>query len=308
MAATPSFDERERYLRELAEFLAIPSVSRDRRTGSDMRARGRVGRGAARVRRRPRRRDRRPPGRARRVARRAGRADDPRLRPLRRAAAGRRGGVADAAVRAERARRPHLRPRRDRRQGAGVGRPEGRRGVPSQQRAAAAQRPLPVRGRGGDRQPEPARRSSTRTATSSPPTSWSRPTGRCGGRASRRSRSRRRGCSRSTSIVTGPSADLHSGRHGGAVQNPNHALARDRRRPARRRRRRRRRGLLRRRRAARRADRERSRRVPFDEEAYRREVGVPGAARRAGLHDARATLDPADARGERDRRAAARSR
>jgi acetylornithine deacetylase/succinyl-diaminopimelate desuccinylase-like protein len=27
-------------------------------------------------------------------------------------------------------------------------------------------------------------------------------------------------------VVTGPSADLHSGRHGGAVQNPHHALAR----------------------------------------------------------------------------------
>ncbi|MDX6477220.1 MAG: hypothetical protein QOH95_2731, partial [Gaiellaceae bacterium] len=26
-------------------------------------------------------------------------------------------------------------------------------------------------------------------------------------------------------VVTGPSSDLHSGRHGGAVQNPNHALA-----------------------------------------------------------------------------------
>src|SRR5262249_35684031 len=26
-------------------------------------------------------------------------------------------------------------------------------------------------------------------------------------------------------VVTGPGSDLHSGRHGGAVQNPNHALA-----------------------------------------------------------------------------------
>jgi acetylornithine deacetylase/succinyl-diaminopimelate desuccinylase-like protein len=75
--------------------------------------------------------------------------------------------------------------------------------------------------------------------------------------------------------VTGPSSDLHSGRHGGAVQNPIHALA----------------GIL----ASLHepdggvavdgfydgveplgdADREALVRVPFDEEAYRREVGVP---------------------------------
>ena len=76
-------------------------------------------------------------------------------------------------------------------------------------------------------------------------------------------------------IVTGPSADLHSGRHGGAVHNPNHALAailaglhtRD--------------GAV--------AvpgfyddvvplsplDRESLESVPFDEQAYRRQVGVP---------------------------------
>ena len=75
--------------------------------------------------------------------------------------------------------------------------------------------------------------------------------------------------------VTGPSADLHSGRHGGAVQNPNHALAAivaglhtsdgavavagfyDDVVPL---------GAL---------DREALGRVPFDEEAYRRQVGVP---------------------------------
>jgi acetylornithine deacetylase/succinyl-diaminopimelate desuccinylase-like protein len=75
-------------------------------------------------------------------------------------------------------------------------------------------------------------------------------------------------------VVEGPASDLHSGRHGGAVQNPNHALARivasfhagdgsvavagfhdgvdelaD-------------------------ADREALDRVPFDEEAYRESVGV----------------------------------
>jgi acetylornithine deacetylase/succinyl-diaminopimelate desuccinylase-like protein len=75
-------------------------------------------------------------------------------------------------------------------------------------------------------------------------------------------------------VVTGPSSDLHSGRHGGAVHNPNHALARivaslhasdggvavpgfyddvAELAPA---------------------DREALERVPFAEEAYRLEVGV----------------------------------
>jgi acetylornithine deacetylase/succinyl-diaminopimelate desuccinylase-like protein len=76
-------------------------------------------------------------------------------------------------------------------------------------------------------------------------------------------------------IVTGPRADLHSGRHGGAVQNPNHALT----------------AIV----AGLHTpdgavavpgfyddvvslsalDRDALERVPFDEEAYRRQVGVP---------------------------------
>jgi acetylornithine deacetylase/succinyl-diaminopimelate desuccinylase-like protein len=76
-------------------------------------------------------------------------------------------------------------------------------------------------------------------------------------------------------VVTGPAADLHSGRHGGAVQNPNHALARivaslhdadgrvavpgfyddvDELAPS---------------------DRDALERVPFDDEAYRAGLGVP---------------------------------
>jgi acetylornithine deacetylase/succinyl-diaminopimelate desuccinylase-like protein len=76
-------------------------------------------------------------------------------------------------------------------------------------------------------------------------------------------------------VVTGPATDLHSGRHGGAVQNPLHALAEllaglherdgsvavagfyD--------------GVL----PLTDADRMALARVPFDEEAYRAEVGVP---------------------------------
>src|SRR5439155_22971063 len=37
MAATPSFDDEERYLRELSEFIAIPSVSSDEERRGDMR-------------------------------------------------------------------------------------------------------------------------------------------------------------------------------------------------------------------------------------------------------------------------------
>jgi acetylornithine deacetylase/succinyl-diaminopimelate desuccinylase-like protein len=77
-------------------------------------------------------------------------------------------------------------------------------------------------------------------------------------------------------VVTGPAADLHSGRHGGAVQNPIHALARilaslhddggavavpgfyD--------------GVE----SIARADQEALARIPFEEETYRAEVGVPG--------------------------------
>jgi len=76
-------------------------------------------------------------------------------------------------------------------------------------------------------------------------------------------------------VVDGPASDLHSGRHGGAVQNPNHALAElvasfhapdgsvavsgfyD--------------GVA----ELARADRDALARVPFDDDAYRRDVGVP---------------------------------
>jgi acetylornithine deacetylase/succinyl-diaminopimelate desuccinylase-like protein len=76
-------------------------------------------------------------------------------------------------------------------------------------------------------------------------------------------------------VVTGPASDLHSGRHGGAVQNPNHALAEivasfhatdgsvavagfyD--------------GVT----ALDAADRDALEQVPFDEEVYRSDVGVP---------------------------------
>ena len=103
-------------------------------------------------------------------------------------------------------------------------------------------------------------------------------------------------------VVTGAASDLHSGRHGGAVQNPNHALARivaslhdaggavavpgfyddvDELAPA---------------------DQEALARVPFDEDAYRREVGAPalhGEPGRSTLERlwARPTLEVNELRG-----------
>ena len=103
-------------------------------------------------------------------------------------------------------------------------------------------------------------------------------------------------------VVSGAASDLHSGRHGGAVQNPNHALARivaslhdadgavavpgfyddvDELAPA---------------------DRDALARVPFDEDAYRREVGAPalhGEPGRSTLERlwARPTLEVNELRG-----------
>ena len=116
----------------------------------------------ARLRRRPGRGNRRAPGRPRRVAWRARCPYRARVRPLRRAADRGRGRVALSAVPAHcgwrnRRRRHRSRPRRLGRQGA---RPAGRRdaaGGDRAARAAAAEREVPHRGRGGDRQPELAR-------------------------------------------------------------------------------------------------------------------------------------------------------
>ena len=179
----------------------------------------------------------------------------------------------------------------------------------AQQRRAAAERPLSDRGRGGDRQPEPRRRSCAATATSSPPTSWSRPTARCGAPTEPsiaiaakgllaldldRAPARAPTCTRA---ATAAPSRIRSTRSRSSLAGLHDAGRRGRGRR-----------LLRRRRAARRADRAALARVPFDEEAYRARGRRAGPARRARLHDARAALDPADARGERRSRAAARSR
>jgi acetylornithine deacetylase/succinyl-diaminopimelate desuccinylase-like protein len=103
-------------------------------------------------------------------------------------------------------------------------------------------------------------------------------------------------------VVTGPTSDLHSGRHGGAVQNPNHALARivaslhdaDGRVAVA--------GFYDGVDELATADREALERVSFHEDAYRREVGAPalhGEPGRSTLERlwARPTLEVNELRG-----------
>ncbi len=211
-------------------------------------------------------------------------------------------GVGDAAVRAERARRPHLRAAaRPTTRARCVVALETARGV----RAGGAL-PLNVRFlfEGEEEIGSPSLpalpRGAPRRARRRP-----RRLGRRRDVARERAvdRDRREGLVALDLVVTGPATDLHSGRHGGAVQNPNHALAEivaslhDAGRLGRRRR------LLRRRRAALGVDAALAR-SPFDERRLPRRDRRADAARRARLHHARAALDAADARGERARAAA----
>ena len=132
---------RDRYVDELKEYLAIPSIS------ALPRARGRRARAApsgpptrcARIGLQNVRLIETPgyPGRLRRLARRRGRADDPVLRPLRRAAGRSARAVGLAAVRGDRARRRDLRARLRRRQGPGLHALQGDRGAPEAERPPA---------------------------------------------------------------------------------------------------------------------------------------------------------------------------
>ena len=106
---------------------------------------------------RPADRDARPSRRLRRLARRAGRADDPLLRPLRRAAGRSARPVGIAAVRGDGARRRDLRARLRRRQGPGLHALQGDRGAPEAERQAAGQHQVLHRGRRGSRQRPPRR-------------------------------------------------------------------------------------------------------------------------------------------------------
>ena len=99
--------------------------------------------------------------------------------------------------------------------------------------------------------------------------------------------------------LTAASKDLHSGRHGGGVANPLHAMARliaslhDAERPRRGRR------ILRRRARAHDARARRDRRAAVRRGGLSRAGRRAGGVRRAGIHDARTAVDATDARGQR---------
>ena len=106
-----------------------------------------------------------------------GRADRARLRPPRRRAAGAGREVDEPAVPSGREEGTALRPRHGRRQGRLSRLGRGRRRVPRQPPAACpVNLQVPDRGRGGDRARPASRPSSSATARSWTPTSWSSPT------------------------------------------------------------------------------------------------------------------------------------
>ena len=170
---------RDRYVDELKAYLAIPSISALPEHAADVRRCAEWTRrrdAPHRPAERPADRDARQSRRLRRLARRPGRADDPVLRALRRAAGRSARAVGVAAVRGDRSRRRDLRARRGRRQGPGLHALQGHRGAPEAERHAAVQHQDHSRGRGGSRAARTSTTSSASTRTSSPPTSSSSPT------------------------------------------------------------------------------------------------------------------------------------
>ncbi len=149
---------RDRYIDEMKQYLAIPSISALPEHKGDVRKCAEWTRDemhAHRAAELPPRGDAGPSGRLRRVAWRAGRADDPVLRPLRRAA-GRSAAPLDvAAVRSDDSRRRDLRARLGRRQGPGLHALQGGRGAPEAERQPAGEHEVPDRRRGGSRQRQP---------------------------------------------------------------------------------------------------------------------------------------------------------
>ena len=165
------------------------------------------------------------PGRLRRLARRPGRADDPLLRPLRRAAGRSARALGVAAVRGDRPRRRDLRARRRRRQGAGLHALQGDRGAPEAERPAAGEHQDHPRRRRGSRLGATSTTSSRRTSdelaadvvviSDSPMFDRGMPS-ICYGL---------RGLVYFQIDLRGTKSDLHSGSFGGAVANPAMVLA-----------------------------------------------------------------------------------
>ena len=151
---------RDRYIDELKQYLAIPSISalpRARRRRPPLRRMDRRRVPRRRPREREADRDAGQPGGVRRLAQRARQADHPLLRPLRRAAGGPAEPVDQPAVRGHGARRRDLRARLRRRQGPGVHAHQGRRGAPEEERQPAGEHQVLHRGRRGGRQRAPRR-------------------------------------------------------------------------------------------------------------------------------------------------------
>ena len=151
---------RDRYVEELKAYLAIPSISALPQHAAgrpEVRGVDASGDGAHRTAERPADRDARPSGRLRRLAGRGRRADDPVLRPLRRAARRSARSLGVAAFRGDGARRRDLRARRGRRQGPGLHALQGHRSAPEAERQAAGQHEDHPRRRGGSRLRAPRR-------------------------------------------------------------------------------------------------------------------------------------------------------
>ena len=181
---------RDRYLEELKALLAIPSISALPEHAGDVKRCAdwcademrRIGLQNVRL-------DRHAgqSGRLRRLAGRARRADDPVLRPLRRAAGRSARAVGVAALRGDDPRRRDLRPRLGRRQGPGLHAPQGRRSAPEAERPAAGEHQVHPRGRRRSRQRQPRRLRPLAQVRAAPPTSSSSRTRRCSRAACRRS-------------------------------------------------------------------------------------------------------------------------
>ena len=181
---------RDRYVDELKEYLAIPSISALPQHAADVRRCAewtsneltKVGLQNVRLIETPGN-----PGGLRRVAGRRGRADDSLLRPLRRAAGGSARQMDSAAVRGDGARRRDLRARIGRRQGPDLHALQGRRSLAEGSRHAAGEHQGVHRGRRGGRFDAPRHLRAARTTTCSRPMSSSSRIRRCSIAASRRS-------------------------------------------------------------------------------------------------------------------------
>ena len=241
------------------------------------------------------------PDRRRRMAQgAAGRADDARLRPLRRAAGRAARAVGQPAVRADGARRQDLRARLGRRQRPALSARQGARGAPRDARQASGQHHRPRRRARRKSAATTSRSSSRRTPTMLACDAVVISDSAMFAPGLPSILSSLRGLAYFQIDVQGPATDLHSGSYGGARDESRDGARAHSRHDARRRRRTSRSpastttcatGAT--------SLASRSKQLPFDDEGISRRDGIAGAVRREGLHDARAAVDASDVRGER---------